>query len=84
VGPRDSRKLGISLGLHRRRPYASGMRNYCVVAKDRFTMTVKGESMQVFKDSTPPVLVINAEDKRAVAAFALSEVICVYEQENKP
>ena len=47
-------------------------------------MTVKGESMQVFKDANPPVLVINAEDKRAVAAFALTEVICVYEQETKP
>jgi hypothetical protein len=64
--------------------YAQAMKNYCIVAKDRFTMTVKGESIQVFKDANPPVLVINAEDKRAVAAFALTEVICVYEQEAKP
>jgi len=59
------------------------MRNYCIVAKDRFTMTIKGDTLQVFKDANPPVLVINAEDKRAVAAFALTEVICVYEQETK-
>ena len=60
------------------------MKNYAIVAKDRFTMTVKGHSMQVFKDANPPVLVINAEDNRAVAAFALTEVICVYEQEARP
>lgn len=59
------------------------MKNFCIVAKDRFTMTVRGETMQVFKDATPPILVINADDKRAVAAFALTEVICVYEQEGK-
>jgi len=44
-------------------------------------MMVKGDTMQVFKDSNPPVLVINSEDKRAVAAFAMTEVLCVYEQE---
>lgn len=59
------------------------MKTYCVVAKDRFTMTIKGDSMQVFKDTNPPVLVINANDARTVAAFALTEVICVYEQETK-
>ena len=59
------------------------MKNYCVVAKDRFTMTVKGESMQVFNNANPPVLVVNAEDKHAVAAFALTEVICDDEEETR-
>jgi hypothetical protein len=59
------------------------MKTFCIVAKDRFTMMVKGDTMQVFKDSTPPVLVINADDKRAVAAFAMTEVLCVYEQETQ-
>lgn len=47
-------------------------------------MTIKGDTMQVIKDASPPVLVINADDKRAVAAFSLNEVICVYEQEARP
>jgi hypothetical protein len=58
------------------------MRNYRIVSKDRFTM-IKDESGQVFKDP-PPVFVSNAADKRSVAACALTQVICVYEQEAKP
>ena len=49
------------------------MKTCCIVAKDRFTMAVKGETMQV-----------SDEDKRAGAAFGTTEVLCIYEQEAKP
>ena len=81
--PVRDRNIKIEFGIRGHKAYVRPMRTFCIVAKDKFTMTVKGESMQVFKDSSPPVLVINSEDKRAVAAFAMTEVLCVYEQETK-
>lgn len=59
------------------------MKTLCIVAKDGFVMTVKGDTMHVFGDAHPPVLVIDSEDKRADAAFAMIEVHCVNEREGK-